>query len=645
MASEWVAVARAASPDGPVPIVATTFAQPERRGGTDTPAAGGERGAIDELRLEAQALFAERRLDELVRRVDGRLLAKLQIEPLPEAGLTRLMAYRQFGVLFHRLGRVEGPEREVLAWLLSGSETAALFETLTLAIGPTDDPQAVLGILTRLYTDHGRSVAQFPELATALAVVYDAAADLPGESASASDPAVASRLFGYYLRARRSLRVDTPTLPWPLAVFVVLNEVDEADLPWALRQFAGRQNLRDLYLDLALVEGSGTNAAVRGRESRAAPTRLRQIAARGGDSRERALYAVSVARALGLPATVVLEAADTGRVLGWPALLELRRGRWTFDTDTQRFPELRGFGGQAIDPQTFSVISSAELSILPQLLTTRPADRQLALAWVRLAMAERFDDRFGSARGHDDLGRRPARRDWLVSTDPGGAETLPRGPDHRRRLELVLAAAGRSPGCRQAWSALREMGRRGEIEEEGVELAMARTGQLLAQTYPDFALDVLTDVVAFRGTREQLTLLDRTRRWFAGHAATLIRLHLRRADLLAESGRVAEALTHYAEILEVASDAGPAAVEAMDRVEKILRDQGDLNRLVSVYRQAWTNMAVPVTGSESARSTNWYRLGERYANLLDELGRPVQARQVRQRLEVLERTGVQRGRP
>ncbi|MFN4242377.1 MAG: hypothetical protein ACK4PI_03980 [Tepidisphaerales bacterium] len=603
-------------------------------------------GGSDELLVEAQSLLADRRLGELAVRMDGRILELLEGEGVEGAALTRLTAYRQFAALFRRLGRVEGRERATLRWLLAGRETERLLETFVLALSPQDDPEAALRVLARLYAEHGRSVAEFPELATALAVVYDAREDMSGESADAPDPAVASRLFSYYVRGRRSMRLDATSLPWPLSVFTVYNEVDEADLPWALRQFAGRQNIRDLYLDLALVERSSADDVVRGRPERwarggreggVAMTRLREIAASGGDTRERALYAVSVARALGIPAAVMLEASDTGRVLGWPALLELRDGRWTFDSDPKRFPELHGFGGQTMDPQAFRVISDAELGLLPRLLNTPAADRARALALVRLTQARQVENADGG-RGSGDADDEPTRgRPLLLSDDEGR-------PDHTRRLTLLLAAAELSPGCREAWAAVREMGRRGEMTAAGLEEAVGAVGRLLVERHPDFALEVLLDAMSFRGSREQILLLDRVRRWFSGRPALLVKLHVRRADLLADSGRVAEALQHYAAVLEVAADAGPAAVEAMQRVDALLRRQGELPRLLSVYRQTWTSMAMPTSGSESARSTNWYRIGEAYAGLLEEMGMGPQARQVRQRLEVLERTGVQRGR-
>lgn len=575
---------------------------------------------VDPLMLEAQSLLADRQVLDIARRAEAALEPLLDdLKRADPDQIVRLTTLRQFGVLFDRVGRVEGPERETLAWLLSGRRTDRLFKTLMLGIGPADSPDSFLGVVSRIRQDHRDKPADFAELTTALAVVYDAAEDMSGETARPPDPVAASRLFAFYTNARSSLQIDPVALPWQLGVFVVHNQVTEADLAWAISRFAGRQKLRDLYFDVPNVEDGRVNPPAQ-RRGAPAQTRLQQLAANGGSTQDRALYAVSIARALGVPATTLYDSGEDGRIRAWVAVLELRDGVLFFDTNPSAFEEFKGLSGQTLDPQTHRVISEGELGLLVEFRDIPEEDRLASLAMVRLATAERAGQ----------------RGQYLVR--------LPTGePDHAKRLDLLLRAIDLAPANRDAWAALRALGRAGQMDEVSLDQVLAAIERRLAPRFPGFALDVMVDAMSWRGTREQLATLDKARGMFRNSPPTLMRLQLVRGDLLADAGRTRQALAAYATLLDAANDAGQLAVQAMERVDRMLRESGDLAALVSTYQRVWTRMPIPRAAGVT-ESTAWFRIGTAYASVLEETGQTTAASQVLQRLSVLmNETDVRRG--
>ena len=589
---------------------------------------GGPPGPGKTWLLEAQSLLADRKVGQIAVRAE-RNLGDLLKDPATIAAadgdlLVRLAVLREFGAMFARVGRVEGPERETLKWLLANEP---LLATVMLAMSPQDSPDTALGVVSRIHSDHGDKPVAFAELTAALAVVYDSFADVSGDVTVSPDPAKASRLFAFYTNARGQMRFDPKTLPWELGVFVVDCQVSEQDLAWALGRYGGRQKLRDLVFDVRYEEnaqyspvvrggrrvrgaGSGSGGAAGGEagEGSVGPT-LEQLARSGGNTRDMAIYGVSVCRALGVPAAVMFGAVESGDVSAWLALLEVVNGRAVFDLTAGRLDIYRQYPGQTIDPQTFEVVSEEELALLSELQGISGEDRRLSAALCKLAGAERVGGRGVRLTGEGEEG-------------------------NGRRVALLLRAVQVSAANRAAWVQLREMARATQLTAGDVDGLMAVVERGIAPKYPAFALELARDLVSWRGTQEQIDALDRAKAMLQNRPDLLVRLHLYRGDLLAEAKREREALQHYGAILEHARDAGPVAAEAMDRVDRILREQKELRMLLETYKAVWTKMPAP-TLAVSTQSTTYYRIGVRYADLLEETGEVTKATQVRQRLSSL----------
>lgn len=606
------------------------------RGGTG--GAGGDAGAwaADHRLLEAQSLLADRRPAEIARRADRELSRLLENvtspEDLPDLDLLkRLCVLKEFGDAVTRLGRLEGRERETAAWLLA---RPALLETLMTAASPGDSPDAMLRIVSRIRADHGEKPDEWAELTTALAVVYDADPDMSGEGARGPDPERVSRLFAYYVNARDRMRFDLRTLPWALQVFVVECMVSEDELAWALGRYSRRGSISDIYLDVRYEENptytpapgaarsqpglaGGRYGRLRGDAGIGAmagiDATLEQLARGGGQTRAQAYFAVSVWRALGIPSAIYVGQGSDGDVRAWGAVLEVVNGRPRFDTEVGRWEEFKQISGQTYDPQPHELMGEDDLTVLTELAATKPADRVRAYALARLAES--------GDRGRSEI--------------PTAA-----------RVALLTESVRLSPGNRAAWAGLRAMGRASDLSVQQTDRVLERVTRELAPRYPELAVDVTRDVVSWRGTREQIESLDKLRPALSGRPDLQVKLVLARADLLLEAKRDREALAAYGWVLDRAADFGPQAVEAMRKVDALLREKREGPALLSTYRRVWTR--IPVPGSSGAiRFTAWHQIGTGYAAILEESGDRTAAENLRQRLRQAEDNGtggVRRGR-
>ena len=132
-------------------------------------------------------------------------------------------------------------------------------------------------------------------------------------------------------------------------------------------------------------------------------------------------------------------------------------------------------------------------------------------------------------------------------------------------------------------------------------------------------------------------MLDRVSRLFPNRPDLLADLALRKGDALRNAARPVDALQLYQEVLEVALRYGPLALEAIARVDAMLRPAGKMRELTDHYRVAWNHMNVPEASGYVA-TTPWYIMGDRYASILEETGDKPTAAKVRQTLRARDRS-------
>ena len=526
--------------------------------------------------------------------------------------LVRLGAYREFAGYFGRLEGLSDDDKATLTWFV---KQPRFFATLMLALSDADPPDQMLVELAHLKSSAGDAVDAFPDLATALCVVWDKKPDNADDPAP--DPDRIARLFSYYAKAgdRGLLRFGTRTLPWQLAVYVVDNKVSEGEIVWAIDRYANRSMLGTTYFDVAY----DTAAYYTGDRKQLAghPYTLPNILQYGGICADQAYFAAHVCKSLGVPACVVSGSGGDGSVAhAWVGYLHVTNARADWNFTEGRYPEHQYWTGSVQDPQTLQTLSEAEVALLAELQASDPGQRLASEALLKLATPT------------------PAHPDGSPP-DGSPADAYPTVLPPSKQLEVCSAAVVLSPGNRRAWAALADVAAKGDLTPPQTQSVAAVIARFALQKYPDFALRLYTTMAAGRPPAQQLDTLEKCARLFAPRPDLVARLRVAEGDLLRKQRKNDQALRPYGDVLDNEMNAGRVVVEAMGRVDDLLREMNDRRRLVAAYKAVWQRMPVPEPSAFVA-TTPYYAVGIKFAALLDEAGDKPDADQVRTKLESLD---------
>lgn len=583
------------------------------------------RPASDSLSAAAAEAIDAGSLAQLPAKLDPDITDALKDFDRLDAGrLTHLAALREFGRYFGKLQPLTDERRETLRWLASKPD---LLVPLMLAVSDADDPGRVLTVLSALHKELGDGAAEHPDLTTAFCVVWDHPPQpgfvLEGEKTGLSNgqgnfPKTATGqsgprplesdldaeslarlvdLYRYYTDPRNKLRINPSALPWQLAVYVVDNPVSPAERKWALGRYRSKGFSGGVYREVAYDLGIYYTGQTQKRGGR--PYTLANIVRYGGVCKDQAYYAASVAKSLGIPATVCTGSGGTGRgAHAWIGFLQAKGGNRSdpaWDFNEGRYEEHLYWSGAVTDPQTGATLTDADVGLLAELLET-PAEQRLAsVALWKL---------------HDRAA-------------PG------------RHPDLYSAAINLSAGNRYAWMGLAQLGAAGKLTPAQADEVAKVVSKFALKKYPDFAFDVCRQMAAGRPPAERMRLMRKMESLFERRPDLVASLQVDRGDLLREQSKPNEALKAYTDLLSRNLEAGPIVLTAMQRTDLMLREAGKLDELARVYEQLWGKLPVP-EASAFAATAPYYKVGQRYADLLDTMGRRPEAAEVRAKLARLD---------
>jgi hypothetical protein len=321
----------------------------------------------------------------------------------------------------------------------------------------------------------------------------------------------------------------------------------------------------------------------------------------GGVCKDQAYFAAETCRAYGIPATVCAGQSGAGEGFhAWVGLLGVARGRARWDFQTARYPEHGFWSGTVIDPQTGQTLTDGEVAMSAEWCAVAPAKRLASLALARS----------------------------LDLVEPG------------RRVAVCKAALEASPGNQEAWAALVDECSKPQTPPETVQQVAGVIRRFAVGRYDDFAFKSFMTLIGAQKPEEQPAALDQVSRLFPDRPDLLAELALRKGDALRDASRPVDALRLYEGVLETALHYGPLALEAMARVDGMLRPAGKTRELIEHYRVAWTHMTVPEASGYVA-TTPWYIMGDRYARALEEAGDAAGAQDVRRQIEARDRSKPQ----
>jgi hypothetical protein len=384
--------------------------------------------ALDTLERDGDYSAAQRNLQDLFDQCAAYV-------PLP--GSTNALERSDWALrMVSQLGAAPAATRRTLLPYLRQHRDLA--EMVAFSLVAKDNAGEAYSVLDKLVQAFGEDVARHRTLAAAVCVVYDrprpAGAFPSAKDRKLIDPVM---VFGHFVRNYDKLAIKPDDLPTQTLVYVVDTQAAPAELNWALMRFSGDPDPAARYAEVPADKGvyrmQHPRKVLRG------PYTLENISRLGGIPEDNAYYAAHVAKAAGIPATVI--AGRSGK-LTHARVGYMRPKDSSWNLDIGRVNDFENAQGELTDPQTGDTITDSDLVMTAARTGGDQSDRYTVVAVTD--MTRRIAEL-------DQAGNYPppalAARDALPTPRPAGAEAAPgMGPAPDRQLAVPPRFLGLDPG-------------------------------------------------------------------------------------------------------------------------------------------------------------------------------------------------------
>ena len=496
---------------------------------------------------------------------------------------------------------VEAVERHAIVQMIAGMPASARLQmtetweghpafvsAIARVITPTNDAASVATLSQAIAAEHGDVLDQYAQLAAAVCVVLDRPHEFPGLGALRTDAAEVFEALVFADADRRVTALDLDALPAEVLVYLPDLALTGEGLRAVIQERRATDPL-ELYGDVGYVQ-PGLLAG------EAAPTAeeftFERIAERGGSGPLRSFYAEQLGQAFGWPVAIATGRLGEARFQAPVFLESTRRG---YAWNLQAIPDHPGLAfGSTKHPVTGEPMALAALLVTADLATAGPDD---------------------------------TRTCWALMLAAGVA-----GPE--ARPAMLQAAAERTLGFPELWrELLAAKWDSARDDPEGPQRVLADFFERADQLSPVLATQMALERIASAGVAREDLLA-----WMAltsrrdPHRLAAAQLAL--GDALLERGDPAGAAKTYEELLNRHADATPLAIEALARLDSLIRQDGRDVELFELYARTHRRLRAPRTNQEAeVRASAFMIVGERYERLLIDAGREREAERLRRQLD------------
>ncbi len=508
----------------------------------------------------------------------------------------------------------EESRKPLMAYLTKHQELA---KDLVFIAGPKDTPKAYYGVLERLIAAFGDQPGELASLTAAICVVHDRPIIAEARSSAQEKPATIDpvEVFRFFSSHEKQMVYGLRKLPPELLVYIVDGTAKIDEMEWALARHGGDRNIGKQYD--TIVYDTAHLKYNKPKKIDAYPYTLENIRKVGGVCAEQAYYVANAGKAVGVPAVSITGRSPT-MAHAWAGVLHMRGSNaYSWSLEEGCFGEYRKLRGNLIDPQSRERISSAELHLLAELMSQPERDRHTAIAYADAAHRFVLLEKRGTAWPPEPLPGLEA-----VKPHPGGI------PGAMAFLERAVKVA---PTSVPVWTGLAPMAQHMTPEQR------TRWSEALlksCEASPDFSyriMGVMIDTLDDAASQAQIWA------WVANRWNR--RPDLKANALMAQGAALekaddkAGAFACYESVWQQLLNEAPEAVDAILRAEKLLKASGRKGSVVDIYADAFRRISKPDASSAFAfTQSSYYRIGDRYAKLLDDAGRAGDARTVRTQL-------------
>lgn len=505
--------------------------------------------------------------------------------------------------------------------LSSFADHPAFLVELGLLWGDKDNARGVLDLAMRLMNERGAQVDQYPAMAAALCVVHDMQGGkaysrwVNEHTPESGDPI---EIFDFFVGNARTMSIRPDTLPAIALVFVVDVTETPQQMQWAHDRFRASPLIKDRFFEIQYDYPHFQQNKPKRVTSEPGDYNLEKIQRYGGVCADQAYYAMSVAKACGIPSAYVFaRGADVSHA--WVGFVEQqgRRVQWNFDAG--RYPAYQNLRGNLVNPQTREDISDGRAGVLASAMSSGNDEVLASLAAARVV-------------------ERMSQQRWQLDEEPQfderGNIRSPRTESVEDRLALLRAVLSRSAGVPSAWDRVVGLAEQGELSEKQMDVWARAVIQLAGSQHQDFAYDFLVRLIStIEDPERQHEMWEWAFGQFRARPDLAAGVRFKQGELWASNDNLDYAWRAYNDVVSKFINDGPQVVNALNSMERLLVANKKGDEVIPILESATRRVARPDDMStQFAVQSNYYRIHEMLAKAYERAGRRSEAAQVREKL-------------
>jgi hypothetical protein len=311
-------------------------------------------GIYDELRLNAGP-EKRKALSERLQNIALAWLATGRMDAF-DTGNELVHAMRACTYLAELEGKSKASDPNLAQWLLDHAEVRRL---LFRSLADVDKPETALSQFAELRAAQPEKVLEYPNLAVAFATAKKLRYNRKQPS-----PATLVESFNYYTDPKRQFRYDLKKMPYELSRYLADTRLNVAERDWAAKKYFRTADLGPAYFDVKYDTDFFMKKVPK--KIDALDFTLPNLFKVGGVCIEQAYYASEVAKALGVPGTIVYGKGESGIGHAWFTYFQLNQAGTSasWAGGAGRYQSQLYFTGNVYDPASGEQILDTELVLV-----------------------------------------------------------------------------------------------------------------------------------------------------------------------------------------------------------------------------------------------------------------------------------------
>jgi len=505
------------------------------------------------------------------------------------------------------------------AQVLSNFASHPLFATeLGLLVKPQDKASNVVSIADELMATRSGLVERYPALAAAICVVHD---DQSGsvfkrrinENSPEAPDAIA--IFDYFVSNANKLSISPDQLPALALVYVVDVTETPQELQWALDRYRTNPSVGDRFFEIEYDFLHFQQNKPKRVTAEPGEYNLEKIKRFGGVCADQAYFAMSVAKACGIPsAYVTARGADVSHA--WVGFVEMRgrRAEWNFDAG--RYDDYQNLRGTLINPQTLETISDGRAGVLGGAMSS--SNDQVLATLAAAHVAERMQAGNWNAPEEMELETRGNTRSALSDSVED-------------QLTLLRSTLSKCSGVPRAWDQVVALAEKGKLDEKQMDVWARAMMQLAGRQHQDFAFDFLMQlIVTVEEPRRQHEMLEWAFGQFRARPDLAAGVRFQQGYLWSMNDNQEYAWLAYQDVVDKFINDGPMVVTALAGMQSMLKEAGKDDQIIPILEAAARRVRRPGDMStQFASQSNFYRINMMLAKAYERANRSVEAQRIK----------------